>query len=201
MIKAQRNRPNKGVEGNNPQDPEAAYNVKAGSDGKIKMTYGYKSHINADEDGFIVASDFSTGNVHDSQCFTALLSGHEAAVYADSAYASAATKSGLADRGHLVKSVSRQAIEQGTKSEQQNQIAPPEYGGARVRHFEITLRHGASPLLGQSQKPDAFLSDVFGVQPQTRCFFNQKNATTTGKLRLKNEKYGHRPAKNVFLYE
>lgn len=116
VIKAQRNRPNKGVAGNNTQDPEAAYNVKAGSDGKVKITYGYKAHINADEDGFIVASDFTAGNVHDSQCFRALLRGDETAVYADSAYASAATtrmltcggiKNGVLERAYRNKPLSK----------------------------------------------------------------------------------------------
>jgi IS5 family transposase len=88
VIKAQRNRPNKGVDGENTQDSEAAYNVKVGADGKLKTTYGFKAHVNADEDGFVKALDFTAGNVHDSQCFTALLSGTETQVYADSAYAS-----------------------------------------------------------------------------------------------------------------
>lgn len=99
VIKAQRNRPNKGVDGENTQDPEAGYNVKVGSDGKKKTTYGYKAHINVDEDDFIKATDFTAGNVHDSQCFTNLLSGEESEVFADSAYASQATDDWLARRG------------------------------------------------------------------------------------------------------
>ena len=88
VIQAQRNRPNKGKDGNNTQDPEADYNVKQGSDGKRKTTYGFKAHINVDEDGFVKATAFTAGNVHDSNCFTELLSGDESAVYADSAYKS-----------------------------------------------------------------------------------------------------------------
>lgn len=99
VIKAQRNRPKKNADGENTQDPEAGYNVKAGSDGKVKSTYGYKAHINVDEDGFIKALDFTAGNVHDSRCFTDLLSGKESSVYADSAYASGATDSWLRQRG------------------------------------------------------------------------------------------------------
>jgi IS5 family transposase len=98
VIKAQRNRPNKGVNGENTRDPEADYNVKAASDGKVKITYGYKGHINVDEDGFIKATGFTAGNVHDSQCFTELLSGTESQVYADSAYASEKTNEWLADK-------------------------------------------------------------------------------------------------------
>jgi hypothetical protein len=39
--------------GNNTQDPEADYNVKIAADGKRKTTYGYKMHVNTDEDGFV----------------------------------------------------------------------------------------------------------------------------------------------------
>jgi IS5 family transposase len=44
VIQAQRNRPNKDKDGNNTQDPEADWNVKQGSDGKRKSTYGFKAH-------------------------------------------------------------------------------------------------------------------------------------------------------------
>lgn len=88
VIQAKQNRPNKGVDGNNTQDKEAGYNVKTSSDGKRKTTYGFKAHIAVEEDGFIKASAFTSGNVHDSQCLAPLLSGTESAVYADSAYKS-----------------------------------------------------------------------------------------------------------------
>jgi IS5 family transposase len=88
VIQAQRNRPNKGKEGHNTQDPEASWNVKQGSDGKRKSTYGFKAHANVDEDGFIKATAFTAGNVHDSNHFTDLPSGKETEVDADSAYKS-----------------------------------------------------------------------------------------------------------------
>ncbi len=78
----------KDKEGNNTQDPEADWNVKQGSDGKRKSTYGFKAHANVDEDGFIKATAFTAGNVHDSNHFIDLLSGKESAVYVDSAYKS-----------------------------------------------------------------------------------------------------------------
>lgn len=55
VIQAQRNRPNKNKNDENTQDPEAGYNVKTASDGKRKTTYGFKAHMNVDEDGFIKA--------------------------------------------------------------------------------------------------------------------------------------------------
>jgi len=88
VIQAKNNRPNKGKDGENTQDKEAAYNVKHGSDGKRKTTYGFKAHINVEEDGFIKRYDFTAGNVHDSQVFESLLTGKEKEAYADSAYKS-----------------------------------------------------------------------------------------------------------------
>lgn len=88
VIKAKQNRPKKGKNGKNTQDPEAAYNVKQGSDGKVKTTYGFKTHANVDEDGYIKTYDYTAGNVHDSNIFESLLTGKEKEVYADSAYKS-----------------------------------------------------------------------------------------------------------------
>jgi len=88
VIKAKNNRPNKGKDGENTQDKEAAYNVKNGSDGKRKTTYGFKAHINTEEDGFIKRYEFTAGNVHDSNVFESLLTGKEKEVFADSAYKS-----------------------------------------------------------------------------------------------------------------
>lgn len=99
VIQAKQNRPNKGVNGNNTQDSEAAYNVKATSDGKQKTTYCYKAHIAVEEDGLIKASAFTAGSVHDSQCLIPLLSGTESALYADSAYKSAKRDALLAKMG------------------------------------------------------------------------------------------------------
>ncbi len=89
VIEAKQCRPNKGKDGKATQDPEAAWNVKKSSDGKRTSTYGFKAHVNVEEDGFIKSTDFTAGNVHDSQCFTELLTETESVVYADSAYKSA----------------------------------------------------------------------------------------------------------------
>ena len=99
VIEAKQSRPNKRKDGSSTQDPEADWNVKAGSDGKRKSTYGFKAHVNVDEDGFIKATDFSSGSLHDSNCFTGLLSGDESAVYADSAYQSQAHNDWLSEHG------------------------------------------------------------------------------------------------------
>ena len=98
VIEAKQCRPNKRKDGSSTQDPDAAWNVKASSDGKRKSTYGYKAHINVDEDGLIKTTDYSSGSLHDSNCFTGLLSGTESAVYADSAYLSQAHEDWLSSR-------------------------------------------------------------------------------------------------------
>lgn len=98
VIEAKQCRPNKRKDGTSTQDPEAGWNVKTASDGKRKSTYGFKAHINVEEDGFIKSIDFTAGNVHDSNCFTDLLSGKESAVYADSAYPSEAHDRWLEER-------------------------------------------------------------------------------------------------------
>lgn len=98
VIEAKQCRPNKRKDGTSTQDPEAAWNVKAGSDGKRKSTYGFKAHINVEEDGLIKSTDYTAGNIHDSNCFTDLLDGNESAVYADSAYPSEAHDNWLRER-------------------------------------------------------------------------------------------------------
>jgi IS5 family transposase len=90
VIEAKQSRPHKGADGENSQDKEAGYNVKQSSDGKMKTSFGFKAHMNVDEDGFVSSVLTTAGNVHDSQCLEDLLTGAEVAVYADSAYASAA---------------------------------------------------------------------------------------------------------------
>lgn len=88
VMTAKNNRPNKSKNGENTQDKEAAYHVKKGSDGKRKTTYGFKTHINVEEDGFIKRYEVTAGNVHDSQVFESLLTGKEKEAFADSAYKS-----------------------------------------------------------------------------------------------------------------
>ncbi len=97
VIKAKNNRPNKGKNGESTQDKEAAYNVKNGSDGKRKTTYGFKAHMNVEEDGFIKRYEVTAGNVHDSQVFESILTGKEKEAFADSAYKSKKRDSALKD--------------------------------------------------------------------------------------------------------
>jgi hypothetical protein len=50
-------------------------------DGQRKSTYGFKAHTNVDEDGLIKSTDYTPGNVLDSNCFTPLLDGGLASMY------------------------------------------------------------------------------------------------------------------------
>ena len=72
-----------------------------------KSTDGYKAHDNVDEDGFIKATDYSAGSLHDSNCFTGLLTGEESVAYADSAYQSAVHAEWLSERGIENSSIKR----------------------------------------------------------------------------------------------
>ena len=66
VIEAHQSRPKRGKNGENTQDVDANYAVKAGGDGKTTAIYGYKLHLNVEEDGFIEKQSVSAGNVHDS---------------------------------------------------------------------------------------------------------------------------------------
>ena len=59
VIKAQRNRSHKDADGKNTQDTEAGYAVKAGADGKVRSTYGFKAHVNVDEERLVKATGFT----------------------------------------------------------------------------------------------------------------------------------------------
>lgn len=88
VTEAHRARPRKGSDGNNTQDPEAGHNVKTAANGKQTHTYGFKNHLNVEEDGFITQLAVTAGNVHDSQVFEQIIPSDTARVYADSAYVS-----------------------------------------------------------------------------------------------------------------
>ena len=73
--------------------------MKRDSRGWMKSAYGYSVHAGVDEDGFIHRQTVTPGNVHDSRERNRLLLGDEAALYADAAYSSRATREALARLG------------------------------------------------------------------------------------------------------
>jgi IS5 family transposase len=84
-----------GADGQAKRDKDAGWHVKANSRGTLKSTYGYSVHTGVDEDGFIHRQTVTAGNAHDSTERDTLLLGDEAALYADAAYSSAATRAKL----------------------------------------------------------------------------------------------------------
>ena len=101
--------PNRAAQdGQNTQDPEASWTVEVGSDGKRESNDGYKAHDNVDGARFIKVTDYSTCSLHDSNCFTGLLTGEESVAYADSAYQSAVHAEWLSERG-IENSIIKQA--------------------------------------------------------------------------------------------
>jgi len=99
VIEAKQSRPRKNAKGENTQDAEAGYNVKVAANGKKTTTYGYKAHLNTDEDGFIKAVVYTPGNEHDAHALEKLLTESEQELYADKAYASDKHDKMLAERG------------------------------------------------------------------------------------------------------
>ena len=81
------------------RDKDAGWYVKADSRGNIKSTYGYSVHTGVEEDGFIHRQTVIPGNAHDITERDTLLLGDEAALYADAAYSSQATREKLEQFG------------------------------------------------------------------------------------------------------
>jgi IS5 family transposase len=94
-IEAAQSGPGKGVDGQPKRDSDAGWHVKNDSRGNKKSIYGFSVHTGVDEDGFIHRQSVTPGNVHDSQERDTLLLGNEAALYADAAYSSKATRDKL----------------------------------------------------------------------------------------------------------
>jgi IS5 family transposase len=99
VIEAKQSRPRKNAKGENTQDSEAGYSIKVAANGKKTSTYGYKAHIDTDEDGFIKTVDYTPGNEHGPHSLKKLLTESERESYADKAYASGKHDRLLEDRG------------------------------------------------------------------------------------------------------
>lgn len=157
VIQAKQCRPHKNKAGENTQDPEGGWNVKTGSDGKTKATYGFKLHANVDEDGFVKKTEVTAGNTHDSQVLPALIEGEEAAVYGDSAYKSQEHDELLEKRG-IDNRIIRRAYRNRPLSAQDKQfnrkhtgvrsiiervfgIFKLHYGMAKARYLGIVRNH------------------------------------------------------------
>jgi len=65
-IEAAQSGSGKGQDGQAKRDPEAGWQIKKDSRGRVKSTYGFSVHTGVDEDGFIHRQSITPGNVHDS---------------------------------------------------------------------------------------------------------------------------------------
>ena len=142
VIEAKQSRPRKGKDGENTQDSEAGYNVKVAANGKKTSTYGYKAHINVDEDGFIKTIDYTPGNEHDSKSLEKLLTRTEHQLYADKAYASAEHDKLLAKRNTANRILNKAKRNQPLNGQQKHQNR--QWSGIRStveRVFGILKQH------------------------------------------------------------
>jgi len=185
-IEAAQSGRGKGKDGEPTRDPDAGWHVKADSKGRQKSTYGYSVHTGVDEDGFIHRQTVTPGNVHDSTQRDTLLLGDEAALYADAAYSSKATRQklerfGIADqvqrkgyRGHPLSQAdkTRNAEIAVTRSGGERPFATykARYGLARTRLMGLAKNltfYGLAAIAHNIQKGAKFLT-LYGL-PKPRC--------------------------------
>jgi IS5 family transposase len=121
VIEAHQSRPRKNKAGENVQDPDVGYNVKVAANGKKTSTYGYKAHINTDEDGFIKTVVYTAGNEHDSLSMATLLTDQEIELYADKAYASQKHNRLLQEKGIVNRILHKGKRNQGLTDKQKDQ--------------------------------------------------------------------------------
>ena len=146
VIEAQRCRKHQDAEGNDTRDAEASASVKQSAAGNNTTTYGFKAHVNADEDGFIKKFTYTTGRLHDSQEFEKLLTHNEQAVYADRAYDSKERRQLLCRLG-IDNKIQRRAARQRPLTPEQK-AANKQYGMIRSRvervFAQLKLHHGVA---------------------------------------------------------
>ena len=97
IVQAQARRPSveEGRGARSTTDPDAGWTKKGGA-----SHFGYKAHLGVDgESGLIRKAELTSANVNDTEVAEALVSGDEAAVYADKGYESKERRAGLKARG------------------------------------------------------------------------------------------------------
>jgi len=160
-VEAAQSGPGKGTDDEPTRDPEAGWHVKADSRGNMKSTYGYSIHTGVDEDGFIHRQTVTPGNAHDSTERDTLLLGDEAALYADAAYSSQATRDKL-DRFGIDDQVQRKGYR-----------GHPLSDADRVRNDEIAVTRSGG------ERPFATYKSRYGLA-RTRLLGLARNLTFYG---------------------
>jgi IS5 family transposase len=161
VIEAKQSRPRKNAKGESTQDSEAGYNVKVAANGKKTRTYGYKAHINVDEDGFVKAIDYTPGNEHDAHSLKKLLTYSEQQVCADKAYASAEHDRLLAKRNTANRILHKARRNQPLNDQQKHQNRQRSSVRSTVeRVFGILKQHygiGKARYLGLKRNQTRFM--------------------------------------------
>jgi IS5 family transposase len=93
LVESSGRRPEPGS--SSPRDPDATWAKK-----RDKCYFGYKAHIGIDQGSELIRqADLTPANVHDGKRFEAMVSGDEAAVYADKGYSGGGRSRWLTARG------------------------------------------------------------------------------------------------------
>jgi len=123
------------------QDDDASWASKTNSKGKVESTFGYKSHINVDEDGFVNKSAFSTAAPHDSQVCEEIIVDGNTALYADCAFKSEKTDAMLKARG-IKNEIHVKGYRNKPLTEQQKQ----------ANRIRSTIRNTVERVFGQTKR-------------------------------------------------
>ena len=153
--------PGKSAHDEPTKDKDAGWHVKADSRGNMKSTYGYSVHTGVDEDGFIHRQTVTPGNAHDSTERDTLLLGDEAALYADAAYSSRATRDKL-DRFGIVDRVQCKG-----------------YRDHSLSHEDSVRNDAISVIRSGGERPFATYKSRYGLA-RTRLLGLAKNLTLYG---------------------
>jgi transposase, IS5 family len=179
VIEAKQSRPRKNAKGETAQDAEAGYNVKVAANGKKASTYGFKAHINADEDGFIKAVAYTPGNEHDSHSLEKLQTLRERELYADKAYASDKHDKMLGQRGIenriLHKAKRNQPLSELQKTQNRRWSGHPQHRRAGLRCPQATLWHRQGQILGLKAQPSTIYVGGDGLQHQAGSGHKRRN--------------------------
>ena len=143
------------------RDKDAGWHVKAVSRGYIKSTFGYSVHTGVDEDGFIHRQTVTSGNAHDSTERDKLLLGDEAALYADAAYSSQATREKLEQFGIY------------------NQVQRKGYRGHPMSNADLVRNKEIAVIRSGGERPFAPYKSFYGLA-RTRLMGLAKNLTLLG---------------------
>lgn len=141
-------------------DPEAGSRVKVNVKGRMQAVWGYQAFVNADEDGFIHAVDVTPGNKAEVDSLEGLMTGGEAALYADAACIGPRTRALIARTG-MKDHVQRRGAR-----------CHPLSAADKVRNIEIGVtRAGVERIFGHMKRCWGLRRTPFMGLAKTRTWF------------------------------